>query len=49
MRACHGACGCTATREVVPAENSGNLVAMIASFHRPRYDVVPIGAVMGEK
>jgi SnoaL-like domain len=32
-------------REHIDAENSGNLDAMIASFHRPRYDVVPIGAV----
>jgi steroid delta-isomerase-like uncharacterized protein len=32
-------------RQHIDAENSANLDAMIASFHRPRYDVVPMGAV----
>lgn len=34
-----------ALRRHVDAENRGDLDAMIASFHRPRYDVVPIGVV----
>lgn len=29
----------------IDAENTGNLDAMIASFHRPRYEVFPMGAV----
>jgi len=29
----------------VAAENAGDLDATIASFHRPRYNVLPIGAV----
>lgn len=29
----------------IDAENRGDIDAMIASFHRPRYDVVPMGAV----
>ena len=36
-------------QEHIVAENSGDLDAMIASFHRPRYDVVPIGAVSEEE
>ena len=32
-------------RRHIEAENSGDLDATIASFHRPRYDVVPMGAV----
>jgi len=32
-------------RAHIDAENQGDLDAMIASFHRPRYDVVPMGAV----
>ena len=32
-------------REHVDAENSGDVDATIASFHRPRYDIVAIGAV----
>ena len=34
----------------IDAENTGNLDEMIASFHRPRYEVFPMGAVFeGEK
>jgi steroid delta-isomerase-like uncharacterized protein len=29
----------------IDAENSGDLDAMITSFHRPRYEVFPMGAV----
>jgi steroid delta-isomerase-like uncharacterized protein len=29
----------------IDAENSGDLDRMIASFHRPRYEVFPMGAV----
>ena len=29
----------------IDAENSGNLDEMIASFHQPRYEVFPMGAV----
>lgn len=29
----------------IDAENTGNLDEMIASFHRPRYEVFPMGAV----
>ena len=29
----------------IDAENSGDLDKMIASFHRPRYEVFPMGAV----
>jgi len=29
----------------INAENTGNLDGMIASFHRPRYEVFPMGAV----
>lgn len=29
----------------IDAENTGNLDLMIASFHRPRYEVFPMGAV----
>jgi steroid delta-isomerase-like uncharacterized protein len=29
----------------IDAENTGNLDSMIASFHRPRYEVLPMGAV----
>jgi steroid delta-isomerase-like uncharacterized protein len=29
----------------IEAENTGNLDEMIASFHRPRYEVFPMGAV----
>jgi steroid delta-isomerase-like uncharacterized protein len=32
-------------RRHIDAENNGDLDAMIATFHRPRYDVVPMGAV----
>ncbi len=32
-------------RSHIDAENAGDLDAMIASFHRPRYDVVAIGTV----
>ena len=32
-------------RRHIDAENRGDLDATIASFRRPRYDVVPIGAV----
>ena len=32
-------------RRHIDAENEADLDAMIASFHRPRYDVVPMGAV----
>ncbi len=32
-------------RRHIDAENAGDLDATIASFHRPRYDVVPIGLV----
>jgi steroid delta-isomerase-like uncharacterized protein len=32
-------------RRHIDAENRADLDAMIASFHRPRYDVVPMGAV----
>jgi len=32
-------------RRHVAAENAGDLDAMIASFHHPRYQVVPMGAV----
>lgn len=32
-------------RRHIDAENRGDLDAMIASFHRPRYDVVPMGVV----
>ena len=32
-------------RQHIDAENKADLDAMIASFHRPRYDVVPMGAV----
>ena len=32
-------------RRHIEAENSGDLDAMIASFHRPRYHVVPMGSV----
>jgi predicted ester cyclase len=34
----------------IDAENAGDLDKMIASFHRPRYEVFPMGAVFeGEK
>jgi len=32
-------------RRHVAAENTGDLDGMIASFHRPRYQVIPMGAV----
>lgn len=32
-------------RQHIAAENAGDLDAMIASFDRPRYDVIPIGTV----
>ena len=32
-------------RKHIEAENTGDLDGAIASFHRPRYDVVPIGAI----
>jgi steroid delta-isomerase-like uncharacterized protein len=32
-------------RRHIDAENRGDLDAMIASFHSPRYDVVPMGIV----
>ena len=35
----------TVVRIHIDAENTGDLDAMIASFHRPRYEVVPIGVV----
>ena len=34
-----------AVQRHIKAENSGDLDAMVASFHRPRYEVLPMDAV----